>query len=190
MKNSTSGKVLYGNWKGGWSLDQHMAIYPKRTEIGEMLYQLKYNQDKSKIEPLANKAFEFMKTRLVTKWLFCIVPVPPSDNSRVFQPVIEIAKLLGKKMNIPINYDCLLKVKTTEFMKDNNISAIEKEKKLKGVYKIKDQTFKNKKILLFDDVCQTGSTLKEITKVLYDEGNVENVYALTITKTTSKKDSI
>ena len=49
MKNSTSGKVLYGNWKGGWSLDQHMAIYPKRTEIGEMLYQLKYNQDKSKI---------------------------------------------------------------------------------------------------------------------------------------------
>ena len=31
-------------------------------------------------------------------------------------------------MNIPINYDCLLKVKTTEFMKDNNISAIEKEK--------------------------------------------------------------
>ena len=137
MKNSTSGKVLYGNWKGGWSLDQHMAIYPRRTEIGEMLYQLKYNQDKSKIEPLANKAFEFMKTRLVTKWLFCIVPVPPSDNSRIFQPVIEIAKLLGKKMNIPINYDCLLKVKTTEFMKDNNISAIEKEKKLKGVYKIK-----------------------------------------------------
>jgi len=95
-----------------------------------------------------------------------------------------------KKLDIPINYDCLLKVKTTEFMKDNNISAIEKEKKLKGVYKIKDQTFKNKKILLFDDVCQTGSTLKEITKVLYDEGNVENVYALTITKTTTKKDSI
>ena len=190
MKNSTSGKVLYGNWKGGWALDQHMSKFPNRTEIGEMLYQLKYNKDKSKIEPLANKAFEFMKTRLVTKWLFCIVPVPPSDNSRVFQPVIEIAKLLGKKMNIPINYDCLLKVKTTEFMKDNNISAIEKEKKLEGVYKIKDQTFKNKKILLFDDVCQTGSTLKEITKVLYDEGNVENVYALTITKTTSKKDSI
>ena len=190
MKNSTSGKVLYGNWKGGWSLDQHMAIYPKRTEIGEMLYQLKYNQDKSKIEPLANKAFEFMKTRLVTNWLSYIVPVPSSNNTRLIQPVPEIAKLLGKKLDIPINYDCLLKVKTTEFMKDNNISAIEKEKKLKGVYKIKDQTFKNKKILLFDDVCQTGSTLKEITKVLYDEGKVENVYALTITKTTSKKDSI
>ena len=75
-------------------------------------------------------------------------------------------------------------------MKDNFISANEKEQKLKGVFKIKDQTLKNKKILLFDDVCQTGSTLKEITKVLYDEGNVENVYALTITKTTTKKDSI
>ena len=190
MKNNTSGKVLYGNWKGGWALDQHMSKFPNRTEIGEMLYQIKYNKDKSKIEPLANKAFEFMKTRLVTKWLFCIVPVPPSDNSRAFQPVIEIAKLLGKKLNITVNYDCLQKNKNTEFIKDNFISANEKEQKLKGVFKIKDQTLKNKKILLFDDVCQTGSTLKEITKVLYDEGNVENVYALTITKTTTKKDSI
>ena len=190
MKDSALDKVLYGNWKGGWALDQHMAIYPNRTEIGEMLYQLKYNKDKSKIEPLAKKAFEFMKTRYVTNWLSCIIPVPPSDNTRLFQPVIEIAKLLGKKLDIPVNYDCLLKVKTTEFMKDNNISAIEKEKKLKGVFKIKDHTFKNKKILLFDDVCQTGSTLKEITKVLYNEGNVEDVFTLTITKTTTKKDSI
>ena len=190
MKNNNTEKILYGNWKGGWALDKHMSKYPYRTEIGEMLYQLKYQKDKSKIEILANKAFEFMTTRLVTKWLFCIVPVPPSDNNRTFQPVIEIAKLLGKKLNLPVNYDCLQKTKTTEIMKSNDISAKEKEKKLKGVFKVKDQTFKNKKILLFDDIFQTGSTLKEITKVLYNEGNVENVYALTITKTTTKKDSI
>ncbi|AFS47941.1 phosphoribosyl transferase family protein [alpha proteobacterium HIMB5] len=190
MKNSITGKILTGNWKGGWALDKHMAIFPKRTEIGEMLYQLKYNKDKSRIEPLANKAYEFMKTRYVTKWLFCIVPVPPSDTNRAFQPVIEIAKLLGKKLNIPVNYDCLQKIKTTEFMKDNDISAKEKEEKLKGVFKINNKILKNKKILLFDDVCQTGSTLKEITRVLYNEGDVQDVFTLTITKTTTKKDSI
>ncbi len=70
------------------------------------------------------------------------------------------------------------------------LKYLQKKKYLKGVYKIKDQTFKNKKILLFDDVCQTGSTLKEITNVLYNEGNVQDVFALTITKTTTKKDSI
>jgi len=190
MQYSKNEKILQGNWKKGWALDHHMDLYPKRTEIGEMLYQLKYKNDRSKIEPLATKAYDFMKTRLVTKWLFCIVPVPPSDNTRVFQPVIELAKLLGKKLNIEINNDCLQKIKNTEIMKNNEMSAKEKEKKLNGAFRIKDKTFENKKILLFDDIFQTGSTLKEITRVMYEEGNVQNVYALTITKTTTKKGSI
>ena len=60
MKNNTSGKVLYGNWKGGWALDQHMSKFPNRTEIGEMLYQLKYNKDKSKIEIARKNFFNFI----------------------------------------------------------------------------------------------------------------------------------
>ena len=39
------------------------------------------------------------------------------------------------------------------------------------------------------DIFQTGSTLKEITKVLYSKGQVEKVYVLTVTKTTTKSDS-
>ena len=49
-------KELNGNWKKGWALDQHMMQWPDRTNIAEMLYQLKYNKkDKSKIEPLAEE---------------------------------------------------------------------------------------------------------------------------------------
>ena len=36
---------------------------------------------------------------------------------------------------------------------------------------------------------QTGSTLKEITKVLYSKGQVGNVYVLTVTKTTTKSNN-
>ena len=41
MKEWKTTKVLYGNWKAGWALDQHMAQWPSRTNIAEMLYQLK-----------------------------------------------------------------------------------------------------------------------------------------------------
>ena len=68
-----------------------------------------------------------------------------SIDNRTFQPVIEIAKLLGKKLNLPVNYDCLQKTKTTEIMKSNDISAKEKEKKLKGVLKLKIKHSKTKK---------------------------------------------
>ena len=84
------------------------------------------------------------------------------------------------------NYDCLLK-KTTEFMKDFFYFCYRKRKKIFLKLKIKLSKIKKYYYLM---MFVKQSTLKEITKVLYDEGNVENVYALTITKTTSKKDSI
>ena len=187
MKEWKTTKVLYGNWKGGWALDQHMDQWPDRTNIGEMLYQLKYNKDKSKIEPLAEEICKFMKTRFVTKKLSTIIPVPPSDTERDFQPVIEVAKSIGKKLKIDVCNDCVLKTKKTSFLK--NMTMEEKEKILNGIFEIKSNLIKNKKVLLFDDIFQTGSTLKEITKVLYSKGQVANVYVLTVTKTTIKSNN-
>jgi|TARA_Y100000294_G_C8467480_1_gene301262 predicted amidophosphoribosyltransferase len=180
-------KELNGNWKKGWALDQHMMQWPKRTEIAEMLYQLKYNNDKSKIEPLAEEIYKFMKTRYVTKYLSIIIPVPPSNVQRQFQPVLEVAKSIGKKLKIDVSNDCVLKTKTTDVMK--NIPIEVRKKKLSGIFKVKNSLVKNKKVLLFDDIYETGSTLKEITKVLYSEGHVQNVYVVTITKTTTKSNS-
>ena len=188
MKEWKTTKVLYGNWKAGWALDQHMAQWPSRTNIAEMLYQLKYNKkDKNKIEPLAEEICKFMKTRLVTKWLSTIIPVPPSDTEREFQPVIEVAKSIGKKLKIDVCNDCVLKTKKTSFLK--NMAMEEKEEILNGIFEVKSNLIKNKKVLLFDDIFQTGSTLKEITKVLYSKGQVGNVYVLTVTKTTTKSNN-
>ena len=46
---------------------------------------------------------------------------------------------------------------------------------------------RGKKVLLFDDLYRSGSTLNEITNTLYEEGGVSDVYVLTITKTRSNK---
>lgn len=47
--------------------------------------------------------------------------------------------------------------------------------------------YQNKKVLIFDDLFRSGSTLKEITKTLYNTGKVQNVYIVTLTKTRSKR---
>ena len=116
-----------------------------------------------------------------------IIPVPPSDTGREFQPVIEVAKSIGKKLKIDVCNDCVLKTKKTSFLK--NMTMEEKEKILNGIFEVKSNLIKNKKVLLFDDIFQTGSTWKEITKVLYTKGQVENVYVLTVTKTTTKSNN-
>lgn len=185
---------LDGNWRAGWALDLH-TVYSipsgdesfdtRRTEIGELLYQLKYKNDKSKIEPIAEAATNFLKTRLVLPYLDAIIPVPPSIE-REFQPVEELAKKIGEKVKLPVVVDYLIKVKETKPLKTIEDSQSRREQ-LEGAFKVRDDRFAGKYILLFDDLIRSGETLNAITDVLMQDGNVKKVFVLTITKTRSRR---
>lgn len=47
--------------------------------------------------------------------------------------------------------------------------------------------YKNKKVLIIDDLYRSGTTLMELTHLLYDEAQVQNVYVVTLTKTRSNR---
>src|ERR1700752_2289804 len=63
----------------------------KRTEVGELLYQLKYKRNLEAPGAVVKAATKFVKGWPVT--LDVIVPVPPTKVRR-FQPVFEIATRL------------------------------------------------------------------------------------------------
>jgi len=186
---------LRGNWKAGWALDLHTISSKLRpdgtfdtvyTDVGEAMNQLKYHSDKTKIALLADVASKFMQTRLVTPYLDAIIPVPPSDLTRDMQPVLLLAKEIGKRLRLPVVEGVLVKTRSTAALKDIEDPKARK-KELHGVFKVKDKSLAGKKVLLFDDLYRSGATLTEITDVLYNTGKVQNVYVLTITKTRSKK---
>lgn len=191
----TNTKRIYGKWKAGWALDNHTLsstylgddrFETERTEIGEALYQLKYRNDKSQIDPIVNSAVEFMKTRLVTPYLKSIIPIPPSDTDRAFQPVQELAKKIGEELNLPIDLDFLTKTKSTSQLKEI-FDPEERANILQDAFVVKDQRYKGRKVLLFDDLYRSGATMNEVTNALFEKGEVNNVYVLTITKTRSKR---
>ena len=188
---------LQGKWKAGWALDLHtISSTPVddnhfdtvRTEIGELLYQLKYCKDVSKMQLLADIVVDFLKTRLVTPYLSAIIPIPPSDTTRTFQPVYEIAKVVGEKLKLKVDYDYLLKIRPTSQLKSID-DPEERRKILADVFQVKDprRRYAGKKVLLFDDLYRSGETMNVATQVLTDSGHVNNVYVLAITKTRSKK---
>lgn len=186
---------LKGKWKVGWAIDLHTVSSTPiddnhfdtvRTEIGELLYQLKYCKDVSKIQLLADIVVDFLKTRLVTPYLSAIIPIPPSDITRTSQPVYEIAKVVGEKLKLKVDYDYLLKIRPTSQLKSID-DPEERRKILADVFQVKDQRYAGKKVLLFDDLYRSGETMNVATQVLIDSGHVNNVYVLAITKTRSKK---
>jgi len=185
---------IYGNWKEGWTLDIHtLKSIPlgegqfdtTYTGTGKSLNELKYHQNYDQISILANEVIEFLKTRSITPYLNVIIPVPPSKNRKI-QPVERIAKIVAETLNIPFDIKYIIKTKNTTELKSIDNSA-EREKILRDAFNIQDLRYQNKKVLLIDDLFRSGSTLKELTKILYSLGKVDNVYVITLTKTRTKR---
>ena len=113
-----------------------------------------------------------------------VVPVP-SSKQRDFQPVYFIVEYISKVVKRRVDFNYIKKIKETPQLK--SIEDInERKNMLKDAFSC-DLRYKDKKILLFDDLYRSGVTLCEITKTLYDKGQVNNVYVLTLTKTKVKQ---
>ena len=118
-----------GNWRQGYAMDFHTLQseflghdeygHPRfkttRSEMGELVYRLKYNDDQTTIGPIVEAVATFLTGRKHD--LDFIVPVPPS-RTRSFQPVTEMAGHLSTTLGVALCDDCLLKTKDTPELKN------------------------------------------------------------------------
>ena len=154
-----------------------------RTIIGEKLYRLKYRKDKDQITSICTLSNNFLKK---LNWnIDVIIPITPSNIDRYIQPVIELSKGISKLSGFPLDLNYLIKKQTSELKGIE--SPDERQKILENAFSVEDKRFKNKTVLLFDDLFRSGATLNAATKVLKEQGEVGEVLVLTITKTKTKR---
>jgi len=188
---------IEGEWKCGYSLDYHTLSseyigddeygHPqfdtKRSEMGELLYRLKYRSDKTVLKVITETVAQFVIAR---KWpIDVLIPVPPSRTGRSFQPVIAVAKGVAKALGVPLCTDCLVKIKETPELK-NVYEFKERMALLKNAYAVAPGEVAGRKVLLFDDLYRSGATLNAINGVLKRKGKVAAVYVITLTMTRRK----
>lgn len=189
---------LKGPWKKGFALDLHTLssdylgedefgharFDTKRTEIGELVYKLKYNNDKSVIKIIIQKIKECISG--IDNFDF-IIPIPPSSIHRSNQPVFQIGEALSEEFSITFAKNAIRKKKTTEELKN----IFEKQKRmdiLQDAFELSEKfELKKKKVLLIDDLYRSGATLSVVTNILYELGKVRKVCVLTLTKTRSNR---
>lgn len=151
-----------------------------------MKYSNDFNNEEKKKKAiiLADIASKAIKNLLVYPYLDVIVPVP-SSKQRDFQPVYFIVEYISKIVKKEVDFNYIKKIKETPQLK--SIEDINERKiMLKDAFSC-DLRYKDKKILLFDDLYRSGVTLSEITRTLYNNGQVNNIYVLTLTKTKVKQ---
>lgn len=191
---ATNPKKIFGKWISGYALDIHTVssthlgvneaghdvFDTKRSELGELLYRLKYGSDGTAERPIVEAAAAFLRTSR-TKFDL-IVPVPPS-GARKLQPVIVLAQGIGVAVGLPVA-DCLSTTRPTTQLK-GVVGAQDRTRLLAGLYAVDSARTAGRHILLFDDLYRSGATLNAATDVLMGGGRAASVRVLTITYTRS-----
>ena len=183
---------LIGNWRSGKAYDLHTVTSTylgiddfghdrfdnTRSEMGELVYCLKYRGDKSAV-PKIIALLDDIKG--IEKFDY-IIPIPPTNKKRQFQPVYKIAQALGDRRGVEVLMNLLVNEGGDELK--GITDPIARDELLKKALKLAEKTnFSGKRILLVDDLYRSGSTLRIATDILYHEGKAEAVSVLTMTKT-------
>jgi predicted amidophosphoribosyltransferase len=184
-----------GCWDDGFALDLHTRgsdflgydeyghaqFDTTRTELGELLYKLKYKGDLSAIAPIARAVADF-----VASWnpgVDVIVPAPPSRR-RPVQPLFQIADEVGGLLGLPVDKQSARKTEETPELK-NVFDYAKRLELLADAHSVDSDALRNRRILLLDDLYRSGATLNAVARALRDEGGASAVFVLTVTKTRS-----
>ena len=186
---------LPGIWDSGFALDKHVvrSIYvgdnefghpvfdTERSYVGQLVYELKYAQDKKKVGEIVDLAARFIKNIWkIHELVNLIVPIPPSNTYRTFQPVYEISKGIGAALGVKVDLEALSKLDRSQ---SKNLDDDEKKEILQKSIVLTIKGSEPLNVLVLDDLYDTGSTLTVVTELLKSQKQVRNVYILTMTKT-------
>ena len=141
------------------------------TELGKLVYDLKYGNDKETVD----KILELIKEELEVyrDKIDIIIPVPPSNKVRYYQPVFELVKTFARHLNKEYKLNILNKITSVQ-AKDG--------KSVENMIKLEYNFDRKVNVLLVDDLFNTGNTLRECYKVLKQDCNIEKVYCLVMTR--------
>jgi competence protein ComFC len=191
-----------GRWRLGVSLDVHTLsseflgyddrgqpqFDTKRSEIGELLYGLKYAANAVAVGDIADTAASYLQMLAAPPFGFIptiIVPTPPS-RPRVRQPVFELATAIGQRLGVPALTDAVVRTKAVPELKEIADYTTRLDL-LRDAHAVDAGKTAGASVLVLDDLFRSGASLNSVANVLIDAGGVADLCALTITGARSNR---
>lgn len=177
----THPRPLQGPWPSGWALGFHSRYSGadwKRSETGELAYRLKYQNDLSVLPALLDQTMGVLAAHPELRQVDAILPVPPT-LSRPVDPVSSFASALAQRLGLAC-LPVLAKVRHTAPQKEMQTLA-QKRANVAGAFALKTPV-KGKRLLVIDDLFDSGATLEEIYRLLERSGAAK-ICVLTLSRT-------
>lgn len=148
------------------------ALFPYTYPIGELIIQLKFQHKLTHAHTLG----KLIHKHVIEIWYKekplpnMILPVPLHIDrlkERGFNQALEIAKPIGRSLQIPIDTTGTTRTKAT--LAQSQLSIKERQANLKNAFTA-TKSYAGLHIAILDDVVTTGSTVKALTQALLTAG--------------------
>lgn len=152
------------------------ASYYGETIVGGAIRRSKYENGKDFPDFLLKMTLAAFKSKFDKTNFDYVFYVPPTVSGQL---VCNFATKFAKSINVPVSH-ALHKVRQTQEQKEfHNESG--KHDNIQGAFNI-DMDLNGKNVIIIDDICGSGATLREISKLLTAKG-AESVCPIVIAKT-------
>ena len=163
------------------SFDYQIKILKYENIIRDKIINYKFNEKAYLYKTFAKIILKNKKIYGFLKKYDIIMCVPMHIKKKMLRGYNQselIAKELAKKLQIEKQFNNLVKIKDTK--KQSTLTKEQRKTNLKNAFQIKNsEKVKNKKVILFDDIYTTGSTVEECSKMLKRVG-VSSIAVVTL----------
>ncbi|NTW06840.1 MAG: ComF family protein [Syntrophaceae bacterium] len=163
------------------------AVAGFESIIMDAIHKFKYGRNISTGSALGSfmAGFSFPDFDFSEYSLFIPVPLHIKRlRERGFNQSLLLAKEMGKKYKLPVNFSLLKRCNFT--LTQTGLNRAEREKNIKGAFAVTDKNkIAGECVILIDDVYTTGSTINECARVLLKAG-AQKAAAITLSRVIRK----
>ncbi len=166
--NYTSAKICGACLKQAPAYQKIYALFPYQPPISNLIIRLKFQHDLC----IANLFGELICERIQQHWYKdkplpdLIIPIPLHKErlrERGFNQSLEIAKVIAKTLQVPLDYRSTMRIKATAAQ--SGLSALKRKINIHQAFKIA-KNYDNLSIAVVDDVVTTGHTIQAFCAAL------------------------
>lgn len=156
------------------------SLYRYGGQIQTSMMMLKYKGRREYAEFFGKEIVDRYGKQILAWNADAILPVPvhtKRKRMRGYNQAELIANGVGKRLNIPVITDVLLRTEYTIAQKE--LTPLERLKNLESAFQFQRNSVKLEQVIVVDDIYTTGATLEACSRVLLDAG-VKKVYGITV----------
>ncbi len=167
--------VVLGRYEGGLKRAIHLLKYEGKSALAKPLGRLLAETISSRVESqrkFSDANQDINNEDKATHAFDCIVPVPlhsSRERERGFNQSLILARPIADRFACEINVNDLRRVRKTRIQA--TLNQLQRTGNVRGAFETRSAlSFKQRKVLLVDDVMTTASTLRECARVLKNAG--------------------